>query len=100
MAQQHRPTALVLTRQNLPTLDRTKLGSADGVSRGGYVAADAPGGKPRALLMASGSELSLAIEAQENSRPPVCRPAWSVWLRLNYLKTSLTTTDAACSPLR
>ena len=59
------PTALVLTRQNLPTLDRAKLAPAEGVSRGAYVLADAPSGEPTVLLMASGSELSLAVEAHE-----------------------------------
>ena len=60
-----RPTALVLTRQKLPTLDRTKYASAEGVAKGGYVLSDAPGGEPRVILLASGSEVSLVVEAGE-----------------------------------
>ncbi|MCC6494123.1 MAG: transketolase [Pirellulales bacterium] len=59
------PTALVLTRQNMPTLDRTKYAPAKGVERGGYVLIDAVGGKPQVLLLATGSELSLACAAYE-----------------------------------
>ena len=60
---QERPTALVLTRQALPTLDRTEYASAKGVARGAYTVADAPSGKPSVLLLATGSELSLALKA-------------------------------------
>jgi transketolase len=60
-----RPTALVLTRQNMPTLDRTKYASAESVERGGYTLIDAAGGKPDVLLLATGSELSLACAAYE-----------------------------------
>jgi len=63
LQQEKRPTALVLTRQNMPTLDRTKYASAAGVERGGYVLIDAPDCKPQVLLLATGSELSLACEA-------------------------------------
>jgi transketolase len=59
------PAALVLTRQNLPTLDRTKCASAAGVQKGGYVLLDAPGGKPDVILIATGSELSLCVAAHE-----------------------------------
>ena len=59
------PVALVLTRQNLPTLCRDKFAPAAGVAKGGYVLADAEGGKPDVILMATGSELSLAVEAYE-----------------------------------
>ncbi|WP_146450492.1 transketolase [Bythopirellula polymerisocia] len=62
----HRPTAIVLTRQNLPTLDRTKFAPAAGLLKGGYVVSDAPGGIPEVLLLATGSELSLAVAAQED----------------------------------
>jgi transketolase len=65
MLESKRPVALVLTRQNLPTLCRDKFASADGVARGGYILADAPGGKPSVVLLATGSELSLAVEAHE-----------------------------------
>lgn len=58
-----RPTALVLTRQNLPTLDRTVYAPAEGVRRGAYVLADLGQGRPQLLLMASGSEVSLIVEA-------------------------------------
>jgi len=60
-----RPVALALSRQNLPTLDRAKYNSADGVARGAYIMADAPGGKPDVILMATGSELSVAATAYE-----------------------------------
>jgi len=63
LKQLRRPSALVLTRQNMPTFDRKKYAPAEGVERGGYVLADAPGGKPEVLLMATGSELSLAVAA-------------------------------------
>jgi transketolase len=60
-----RPAALVLTRQNLPTLDRTKYASAAGTRRGGYVLADAEGGRPDVILIGTGSELHLCVEAYE-----------------------------------
>ena len=63
LSMKDRPVALVLTRQNLPTLCREKYAPATEAARGGYVLADAPSGKPTLLLMASGSELSLAVEA-------------------------------------
>jgi len=59
----HRPTALALTRQALPTLDRSEFSSASGVRQGAYVLADLGEGKPRIILMASGSEVSLIVEA-------------------------------------
>lgn len=59
----HRPTALVLTRQNLPTLDRSVVAPAAGVRRGAYVLADLGEGQPQIVLMASGSEVSLIVEA-------------------------------------
>jgi transketolase len=61
----HQPAVLVLTRQDVPTFDRAKYASASGLARGAYVLADAPGGPPQVLLMASGSEVSLCVEAQE-----------------------------------
>lgn len=61
----NRPSLLILTRQNMPTIDRTKYASADGVKRGGYILADAADGKPSVILMASGSEVSLALAAYE-----------------------------------
>jgi len=60
-----RPVSLVLTRQALPTLDRTKYRAASGVSQGAYVLVDAPETKPDVLLMATGSEVSLCLAAHE-----------------------------------
>ena len=62
---QHSPACLCLTRQALPTLDRTKYAPASGVAKGGYVLADAAGGKPDVLLIGTGSEVSLCVEAYE-----------------------------------
>src|SRR5256884_4881380 len=61
----HEPAVLVLSRQPLPTLDRNKYAPASGVARGAYVLADASGGNPAVILIASGSEVSLAVEAHE-----------------------------------
>jgi transketolase len=61
----HQPAVLALSRQALPTLDRKKYAPASGVARGAYVVGDAPGGMPEVLLIATGSELSLAVEAHE-----------------------------------
>ncbi|MGE5129729.1 MAG: transketolase [Sphingomonadaceae bacterium] len=60
-----RPVALILTRQDLPTLDRTHFGAADGLRRGGYVLADAPGAKPELILIATGSEVALVLGARQ-----------------------------------
>ncbi|HET7790315.1 MAG TPA: transketolase [Gemmatimonadales bacterium] len=59
------PTALVLTRQKVATLDRSKYAPAAGLRRGGYVLADAAGGKPRVILMGTGSEMELVVGAYE-----------------------------------
>jgi transketolase len=61
----HQPAVLALSRQPLPTFDRTKYASAAGVARGAYVMADAPGGPPEIILIASGSEVALIVEAHE-----------------------------------
>jgi transketolase len=61
----HRPALLALSRQALPTLDRTRYAPAAGVARGAYVLADAPGGNPEIVLIATGSELSRAVAAHE-----------------------------------
>jgi transketolase len=61
----HQPVALVLTRQNVPVLDRARYAPAEGLSRGGYVLADAEGGEPEAILIATGSEVALALAAHE-----------------------------------
>lgn len=60
-----RPVALVLTRQDLPTLDRNRYAHASGLRNGGYVLSDAPDGKPALILIASGSEVSLILQAAE-----------------------------------
>ncbi len=61
----HDPVALILSRQALPTLDRTRYAPADGVARGGYVLAGDPDVLPQVILLASGSEVALAVEAFE-----------------------------------
>lgn len=85
MQLRHEPTALILTRQALPTLDRTKYAAASGLAKGAYVLADAPGGKPDVLLLATGSEVSLCVEAYEklkgegiNARV-VSMPSWELF---------------------
>ena len=59
------PIALVLTRQKLPLIDRSKSGAADGVARGAYVLVDSASGPPRAVIMASGSEVEIALKARD-----------------------------------
>jgi transketolase len=61
----HQPVALVLTRQNVPIYDRSRYASAEGLRRGAYVLADAEGGDPEAILIASGSDVALAVAAHE-----------------------------------
>jgi transketolase len=85
MQLRHEPVVLTLSRQPLPTLDRTKYASASGVARGAYVLADAPGGNPEVILIATGSELALAVEAHEKlvasgirSRV-VSMPSWEIF---------------------
>jgi transketolase len=81
----NRPVALVLTRQDVPTLDRTQFGTADGLRRGAYVLADAPDGKPDIILIATGSEVSLIIAAgqklteSEISVRIVSMPSWELF---------------------
>src|SRR5207244_3988350 len=65
MQLRHKPAVLVLSRQALPTLDRNRYAPASGVAKGGYILADAPGGKPDILFLATGSEVGLAVEAFE-----------------------------------
>jgi transketolase len=80
-----RPVALVLSRQNLPTLDRSKFAPASGVAKGAYILADAEGGKPQVILMATGSELSIAVEAYEKLKVEgvkarvVSMPSWELF---------------------
>jgi len=61
----HQPAVLALSRQPLPTLDRKRYAPASGLARGAYVLGDAPGGKPEIILIATGSELALAVESHE-----------------------------------
>jgi len=81
----HEPAVLVLSRQALPTLDRTKYAPASGLAHGAYVLADTPGGNPEVILIASGSEVSLAVEGHEKllgdgirSRV-VSMPSWDIF---------------------
>jgi len=81
----HEPAVLALSRQPLPTFDRSKYAPASGVARGAYVLGDAPGGNPEVILIASGSEVSLAVEAHEKllaegirSRV-VSMPSWDIF---------------------
>jgi transketolase len=69
--------ALILTRQALPTFDRTKYAPAAGVARGAYILADAEGGKPQVILMATGSEVYLCIDAYEKLKAEGIRAALS-----------------------
>jgi transketolase len=83
--QTHRPATLVLSRQAMPTFDRTKYASASGVAKGAYVLADAPGGKPDVILMGTGSELSLCVDAYEKLKTEginarvVSMPSWEIF---------------------
>jgi transketolase len=79
------PIALVLTRQNVPTLDRAQFAAAEGLRRGAYVLADAPNGKPDAILIASGSEVGLVMAARQRLRDQkvltrvVSMPSWELF---------------------
>ena len=83
----HGPSTLVLTRQAMPTFDRTKYAPAAGVAKGAYVLADAPGGKPDVILMGSGSEVSLCVEAGDKLNEAgikarvVSMPSWELFER-------------------
>jgi transketolase len=65
MQRKHEPVALILSRQAMPTIDRTKFGAASGVAKGAYVVADAPGGRPDVILMGTGSEVGMCMSAWE-----------------------------------
>ncbi len=81
----HEPAALLLTRQALPTLDRTKYASAAGLAKGAYILADAPGAKPKVILIATGSEIYLCVEAYEKLMAEgiptrvVSMPSWDIF---------------------
>jgi transketolase len=82
---QHQPAALVLSRQAIPVFDRSRYAAASGVARGAYVLADAEGGKPEVLLLSSGSEVWLCVEAFERLRTDgirarvVSMPSWELF---------------------
>ncbi len=86
-ALRHEPAALVLTRQALPTLDRSELGSAEGVANGGYILAEASGGQPEVILLATGSEVHLTLEARDELEAGgiqtrvVSMPCWELFDR-------------------
>jgi transketolase len=76
------PVAMILSRQDLPTLDRKKYASADGLRFGAYILLDAPDGKPDLILIATGSEVSLIVEAQQQLSAKirlVSMPSWELF---------------------
>jgi transketolase len=85
MQRPHQPAAFALSRQTLPTLDRSKYAPASGLAQGAYVLADCPDGNPEVIIIASGSEVSLAVQAHEKlitegirSRV-VSMPSWEIF---------------------
>jgi transketolase len=85
LALRHKPAALVLSRQALPTLDRGRFAPAAGLARGAYVLAEAPSGRPEVLLLATGSEVALCVAAWERLRAEgiearvVSMPSWELF---------------------
>jgi transketolase len=85
MKLRHEPAALVLSRQALPTLDRTKYASAEGVAKGAYILADVADGKPDVIIMGTGSEVSLCVGAYEQLKAEgvkarvVSMPSWDIF---------------------
>ncbi len=83
----HEPAALVLSRQPVPTFDRSKYGAASGVAKGAYILADAADGKPEVILMATGSEVYLCVDAYEKLKADgikarvVSMPSWNLFER-------------------
>jgi transketolase len=81
----HKPSALILSRQPLPTLDRSKYAAASGLARGAYVLADPPDGRPDVILMATGSEVSMCVAAHEELSKEgvrsrvVSMPCWDIF---------------------
>jgi transketolase len=79
------PVALILTRQNLPTIDRSLFSTADGLARGAYILADTPDAAPDLILIASGSEVNIAVEAREKLQEKgvkvrvVSMPSWELF---------------------
>ncbi len=87
MPLRHEPVALILSRQALPTLDRSVCAPAEGVAKGAYILLDAPDGKPDLLLLATGSEVSLCVEAYETLKADgikarvISMPSWELFER-------------------
>ena len=87
MQMRHYPAVLILSRQALPTLDRAKYAPASGLAKGAYVLADAEGGKPDVLLLGTGSEVSLCVDAYEQLKAEgikarvVSMPSWEIFER-------------------
>ena len=85
MQLEHEPAALVLSRQAVPTFDRSKYGAASGLAKGGYILADAADGKPEVILMATGTEVYLCINAYEQLKTEgikarvVSIPSWGLF---------------------
>ncbi len=81
----HEPAVLVLTREAVPTIDRKKYAAASGLARGAYVAADAPGGEPEVILIGTGSEVALCLDAYEQLTKEgvkarvVSMPSWELF---------------------
>ena len=81
----HEPVCLILSRQNLPTFDRTRYAAASGVRKGAYILADAASGKPDVILMATGSEVGLCVEVYEKLKAEgiaarvVSMPSWELF---------------------
>ena len=80
-----RPVALVLTRQDVPTLDRNRYASAEGLRRGAYILAEAENGRPEVILIATGSEVALIVETREQLQKQgiqtrlVSMPSWELF---------------------
>jgi len=85
MQMKHEPVCLILSRQNMPTVDRTKYGAASGVAKGAYILADAKDGKPDVILIGTGSEVGLCVEAHEKLTSEgvksrvVSMPSWELF---------------------
>jgi len=87
MSRRHEPVCLVLSRQNMPTLDRARYAAASGLAQGAYILGEAPGGAPEVILLGTGSEIWLCVEAYERLiaeglRPRVVSvPSWELFDR-------------------
>jgi len=85
MQLRHEPVALILSRQNCPTLDRTKYAPASGLTKGAYVLGDAPGGKPDVIVIGTGSEVGMCVDAYEKllaegiKARVVSMPSWELF---------------------